>query len=551
MGYAGKIFRPSYWKKGLDYIRYFGLKKAFSHFRKGTPAEDRGDTDTPPTCWYGDYDSWVRAHAATMGYGEFLAAGDVNLGPEWLLLEDPGAKGLTYTSSFEKLVKQAMEAHPACDFIYTDEDSYDPKDRKFKAPLMKPDFSPDYISDVNYIGHGVAVKKSLFDAVGGIDPSYGGAAYYDLILRLTEQAKEIVHITGVLCHNVYGTAGLEYERKEQIPDVRSTENRYAEGALGLPEEDRENGLRAVEAHNARLGRKTKVVSGPRTGIYNSLYEVQGDPLVSIIIPNKDHTDDLDKCVRSLFEKNTYKHIEIIVVENNSTEDETFAYYDRLQKNPSVRVVYFKGKFNYSAINNFGIQKARGDYLLLLNNDTEIKEPDSIARMLGRLQRPDLGIVGAKLYYPDGTIQHGGVVVGLGGVGAHAFMMFPGESEGYMARLAAAGNYSAVTAACLMVKRAAYEEAGGLNEDLEVAFNDVDFCLRVRKTGRLIAFEPHAELWHYESKSRGNDDTPEKKKRFDGEVFRFIDLWRSYILEPGDPFYNSSLTLNTTDFSLKP
>ena len=489
-----------------------------------------------------------------MGYGEFLAAGDVNLGPEWLLLEDPGAKGLTYTSSFEKLVKQAMEAHPDCDFIYTDEDSYDPKDRKFKAfkaPLMKPDFSPDYISDVNYIGHGVAVKKSLFDAVGGIDPSYGGAAYYDLILRLTEQAKEIVHITGVLCHNVYGTAGLEYERKEQIPDVRSTENRYAEGALGLPEEDRENGLRAVEAHNARLGRKTKVVSGPRTGIYNSLYEVQGDPLVSIIIPNKDHTDDLDKCVRSLFEKNTYKHIEIIVVENNSTEDETFAYYDRLQKNPSVRVVYFKGKFNYSAINNFGIEKARGDYLLLLNNDTEIREPDSIANMLGRLQREDLGIVGAKLYYPDGTIQHGGVVVGLGGVGAHAFMMFPGESEGYMARLAAAGNYSAVTAACLMVKRAAYEEAGGLNEDLEVAFNDVDFCLRVRKTGRLIAFEPHAELWHYESKSRGNDDTPEKKKRFDGEVFRFIDLWRSYILEPGDPFYNSSLTLNTTDFSLKP
>lgn len=551
MGYAGKIFRPSYWKKGWDYIRYFGLKKAFSHFRKGVPAEDRGDSDTPPTCWYGDYDSWVRTHAATMGYGEFLKASEVDLGNDWLVLEDPSAQGLTYTSSFEKLVKQAMEAHPDCDFIYTDEDSYDPKDRKFKAPLMKPDFSPDYISDVNYIGHGVAVKKSLFDAVGGIDPSYGGAAYYDLILRLTEQAKEIVHITGVLCHNVYGTAGLEYERKEQIPDVRSTENRYAEGALGLPEEDRENGLRAVEAHNARLGRKTKVVSGPRTGIYNSLYEVQGDPLVSIIIPNKDHTDDLDKCVRSLFEKNTYKHIEIIVVENNSTEDETFAYYDRLQKNPSVRVVYFKGKFNYSAINNFGIEKARGDYLLLLNNDTEIREPDSIANMLGRLQREDLGIVGAKLYYPDGTIQHGGVVVGLGGVGAHAFMMFPGESEGYMARLAAAGNYSAVTAACLMVKRAAYEEAGGLNEDLEVAFNDVDFCLRVRKTGRLIAFEPHAELWHYESKSRGNDDTPEKKKRFDGEVFRFIDLWRSYILEPGDPFYNSSLTLNTTDFSLKP
>lgn len=568
MGYFGKIMKPSYWKKGFRYMRQHGVKAAMSRFlspamQQAAPGreEDRDDgrtSSTPaapepaPVSWPGDYDSWTRAHVDPEDIEKRLSPEEVDLPDGWVLLADPLAQGLTYAPSVGRKVREAAAAHPESDFIYTDEDSFDAADGRYKAPVFKPDFSPDYLSDVNYISHGVAVKKTLLSAVGGPDRSFGGAAYYDLILRLTEQAKEIIHLPGALCHNRYGTNGFEHRRPEADMDDRIPENRYAESVFGLPDEDRENCRRAVEAHNLRCGIRARVTNGPRSGICSSLYEVEGNPLVSVIIPNKDHPEDLEKCVRSVLEKSAYKNVEVVIVENNSEGEEIFSCYDRLQKNPAVRVVFYQGGFNYSAINNFGVSKARGEYLLLLNNDTEMVEAGTIGNMLGRLQREDVGIVGAKLLYPDGAIQHGGVIVGLGGAAAHAFTGFPGDSEGYLSRLSAATDLSAVTAACLMVKRKVWDEVHGLREDLAVAFNDIDFCLRVRQTGRLVVLEPHAVLTHYESRSRGSDDSsPEKRMRFDREISLFASTWRNFILDPGDPYYNPFLSTGVTDFSLRP
>ena len=257
---------------------------------------------------------------------------------------------------------------------------------------------------------------------------------------------------------------------------------------------------------------------------------------------------METCLNSIFEKTTYSNFEIVIIENNSQSEDIFSYYRIIQKKwKNVRVVYYKGPFNYSAINNYGARFTEGEHLLLLNNDTEIITPDWIQEMLMFSQRPDVGAVGAKLYYPDDTIQHAGIAVGLLTLAGHLHRGFDRYHPGYMGRLVYAQDFSAVTGACLMVRKTVWDEIGGLDESFEVAFNDVDFCMRIRKAGYLVIWTPFAELYHYESKSRGYEDTPEKQRRFEGEVRRFRERWEKE-LAAGDPYYNPNLTLDREDFS---
>lgn len=311
----------------------------------------------------------------------------------------------------------------------------------------------------------------------------------------------------------------------------------------------EAGRRAIEEHYRRIGIPAVVEHGEFRGIYHTKYKWEEQPLVSIIIPNKDHIEDLKKGMDSIEERSTYRNYEFIIVENNSIEDETFAFYEEIQQRENVRVVYYEGGFNYSKINNFGVEHAKGEYILLLNNDTEIIDPDCIWELLGYCMREDVGIVGAKLCYEDDTIQHAGVVVGFGGMAGHAFIGSSRYEPGYMGRIICAQNYSAVTAACLMTKKSVYKMVGGLTEAFEVAFNDIDFCLKVRKLGKLVVYNPKAELYHYESKSRGLENTPEKVERFNGEADRLGKIWKELFVQ-GDPYYNPNLTLDKADFSLK-
>ena len=313
----------------------------------------------------------------------------------------------------------------------------------------------------------------------------------------------------------------------------------------------EAGKRAVQAHYDRVGLAATVTMGEGLGLYRTQFEVQGEPLISILIPNKDHIDDLERCIHSIETKSSYTNYEYIIIENNSTEKETFEYYKKLEEtNDKVRVVNWDGEFNYSAINNYGATYAKGQYYLLLNNDTEIINSDCLKELLGYCQRKDVGAVGARLYYHDDTIQHAGVVVGAGGIAGHAFVQESRGSLGYFGRIVASQDLSAVTAACMMVKKSVYEEVGGLSENLKVAFNDIDFCLKIRKAGYLVVYNPYAELYHYESKSRGQEDSLEKMERFNNEIETFRMKWPE-ILENGDPYYNVNLSLMSTPYTIKP
>jgi len=293
-----------------------------------------------------------------------------------------------------------------------------------------------------------------------------------------------------------------------------------------------------------------VEKGVDYGIYHTKFRIPGEPLVSVIIPNKDHAADLDLCIRSIIERATYRNLEFVVIENNSTESETFTYYEKLQKEfPQVRVVCWEREFNYSAINNFGAQFAAGDYLLFLNNDTEIVSPGLFEEMLGFCQRPEVGIVGARLLYQDDTIQHAGVVIGFGGIAGHTFIGLHEAENSYFHRAMCAQDYSAVTAACMMTKTEVFCQAGGFTEELAVAFNDIDYCMKVRALGKLVVYAPYAVMHHYESKSRGLEDTPEKVARFNREVAIFARRWPD-ILKNGDPYYNPNLTLRKSNFALR-
>lgn len=427
-------------------------------------------------------------------------------------------------------VMRAICEHGA-DFIYTDENTFSEEPRDAYNPHFKPDFSPDTLRSYNYICHLSVFSRELLDSVGYFRSEYDGSQDYDLILRLTEKAKKVFHIRKILYY------------------WRAHKNSVAQD-IGAKPYTVTAAKKALAAHLERCGLKGEVLDSSVPTTYHIKYEIDGNPLISVIIPNKDHTDDLDICLKSLYEKSLYKNFEVIIVENNSTEKETFEYYEALtQKHGNIKIVTWKGNFNYSAINNFGVNYAKGEYILLLNNDVEIINGSCLEEMLMFAQRKDVGAVGAKLYYSDDTIQHAGVILGLGGTAGHAHKHFGRSHPGYMARASIAQNLTACTAACLMMRRDVFDEVGGLDESFEVAFNDVDLCMKIREKGYLVVFTPYAELYHYESKSRGNDSTPEKLERFRGEIDRFKEKWQKQ-LDDGDPYYNPNLTLTRDDFSLK-
>lgn len=412
--------------------------------------------------------------------------------------------------------------------IYTDEDRVDETGKYFSEPNFKPDFNIDLLQCNNYIHHMFVVEKSLMEKAGGLNPAFDGAVHYDFILRCVELTDEICHIPRVLYHWRIASESENPESKKEAVEA---------------------GKLAVIAHFKRLGQPAEVTDGVSYGYYQVSYPVAGTPLVSIVIPNKDHVKDLRRCIEAIEVRSSYRNYELIIVENNSDEQTTFDYYNDLKSNKRVKIIRWDGEFNYSKINNFGVAHARGEYILLLNNDTELISADFITQMLGYCQREDVGVVGAKLYYRDNTIQHAGVIVGIGGIAGHAFSAMD-EREGiYQQRTEAACDYSAVTAACLMISKELFETAGGLDPKFKVSFNDVDLCLKVRALGKLVVYVPQAKLYHYESKSRGKEDTVQKQKTLQHEMQLFKQKWNKILIQ-GDPYYNKNLVLDNTDFSIR-
>ncbi len=421
--------------------------------------------------------------------------------------------------------------HPDMQAVYSDEDKVDATGKKFFQPHFKPDFNKDLLHSTNYFCHLFVVKKNVLDKVGMLNAEFDGAQDYDFVLRCSEVTDKIYHIPKILYH---------WRAHEESTAENPESKMYAFEA----------GARAIQAHYHRIGwNNTKVTQTQCLGVYRTHYTLKDQPLVSIIIPNKDHIEDLKKCLDSI-ERCSYENYEVLVVENNSDQKETFDYYQSIDgKNGKIRVLYWKDKFNYSAINNFGASQAKGAYFLFLNNDTEIINPECIEELLGFCMREDVGAVGARLYFEDGTIQHAGVVVGLGGIAGHIFSNTPHDQVGYFARVITQQDYSAVTAACVMVGREEFERIDGFDTQLEVAFNDIDLCLRIRELGKLIVYNPYAELFHYESKSRGMDNTQEKMERFNNETMFFEQRWKQ-ILAAGDPYYNRNFAIDRFDCSLE-
>ena len=460
--------------------------------------------------------------------GNTNAAMDMAQG-DFLVLADHDDT-LTPDALFECV--KAMNEDPLYDVIYSDEDKLDMDGQALFDPHFKPDFNPDLLTSVNYICHLFVVNRNLVEVIGGFRQEFDGAQDYDFIFRCTEQARKVHHIPKVLYHwrcHMNSTASNPESKMYAF----------------------EAGARAIKAHYDRMGIAVdSVEKGVDYGIYHTRFHLDEEPLVSVIIPNRDHRADLDLCLPSLLDKGTYRNLEVIVVENNSTEPETFDYYEELQeKRKNVRVVTWKREFNFSAINNYGVTFAHGEYLLFLNNDVEVIEPDVIREMLGYARRDDVGIVGARLLYQDDTIQHAGVVIGFGGIAGHTFIGLHQAENSYFHRAMCAQDYSAVTAACMMSKRSLFDQVGGFREELAVAFNDIDYCLKIRSLGKKVVYNPYALLYHYESKSRGLEDTPEKVERFNREVARFIGYWPEIVIN-GDPYYNPNLTLRKSNFALR-
>ncbi len=414
------------------------------------------------------------------------------------------------------------------DMVYTDEDKVDRKGKHFSLPNMKPDFNLDLLRSNNYICHFLAVRTALAREAGGFRPEFDGAQDYDFIFRCAEKARKIAHVHRVLYH--WRTHELS---TSDNPDSKE----YAFLA----------GKRAVEAHLARVQVDAEVLETPDPGYFRVKYALQGEPLVSVIIPNKDEKETLRTCLSSIWEKTEYENYEILVVENNSTTQEIFDYYQEIDGRNHVRVLRWEGEFNYSAINNFAARQAKGEYLLLLNNDVQVITKGWMKEMLSHCQRKEVAMVGAKLYYPDDTVQSAGTVIGMLGLAGHAFSNMPRQQSGYMHRASIQMDVSGTTAACAMIKRKVYEQVGGLEEKLKVAFNDVDLGLKIVSAGYLIVYDPYAELYHYESKSRGSaDGLSERHLR---EVEFAQKKWADF-LEKGDPCYNRNLSLRKQDYSLR-
>ena len=452
-------------------------------------------------------------HALKMATGEYLAMLDHD--------------DIIHPSALYEMMCTICEEN--ADLLYTDEAIF-PVSPTQSTPAFKPDYAPDTMRSQNYMTHFCVYSRDLLDKAGCYDSRFDGSQDYDMILRLTEIAKKIAHIPKL----------LYFWRIHQDSTCDNLSAKpYALVAA----------RKAITEHLMRLDIPALVQEAEIEGMHRVRYEIHGEPLISVIIPNKDHLHDLKICIESILGRTSYKNFEVVIVENNSVSKEIFDYYEILKNSEHIKVVTWNGQFNFSAINNFGVEQANGEYVVLLNNDTEIITHDWLQEMLMFAQREDVGAVGAKLYYKDGTIQHAGVVVGLGGVAGHSHKHFPRDHPGYMGRLKIAQNMSAVTGACIMARRDVYTQVGGLDEKFAVAFNDVDFCMRLRKMRYLVVFTPFAELFHHESKTRGDEDTQQKQTRFLGECNLFRMRWAKE-LDKGDPYYNPNLTLDREDFSYR-
>jgi len=435
---------------------------------------------------------------------------------------------LTHDALLE--VVRAVNVNEGADLLYSDECFID-EAGNFKGAHFKPDFSPDLLLNHNYITHFLVIKKELLEKAGSLSSTLDGAQDYDLVLRTTELASRIVHIPQTLYRWRMHSASTASD-----PESKS----YADKA----------GKRALEDALERRDIAGKVYFGDRRFYYRVKRDIKINPLVSIIIPFCDQPDYLRTCVESILEKTSWSKYEIIGISNNSSKDDTFALMDELaKKDKRVKFVVYDFPFNYSKINNFGVEQAEGEHIVLMNNDVEIIHNDWLETLLEHSQRPEVGAVGAKLYYPDDTIQHAGVILGISGFAGHSHRYSPRGASGYFNRLNCVQNMSAVTAALLMVEKTVFLEAGGLDEEnFAISLNDVDFCLKLRQKGLLNIFTPYCEALHYESVSRGYEDTPEKKERFKKERVYFMEKW-SQILEEGDPYYNPHLSLEREDFRI--
>lgn len=447
------------------------------------------------------------------------SAFDIATGEYIALLDNDDV--LTKDALYE--VAKVINKDKTTDFIYTDEDKLNPEGRRCD-PYFKADFSPDTLLSNNYICHLTVFKKSLLDEVGGERSEYDGAQDYDLFLRLTEKAKKIVHIPRILYHwrIIPGSTSENISAKPKAVDA---------------------GKRAIEAALKRRKIKGTVDSSNNDGTYIVSYEIKNNPKISIIIPTRDYADTLETCLKSIYKKSTYKNYEIIIIDNNSQEQETFDLFEKYKKaHKNFKVLRLECEFNYSYINNEAVKQATGDYILLLNNDTEVITEDWLEKMVMYASRPHIGAVGAKLLYPDNTIQHGGMIIGINGVASHAYINMPRTYGGHFGRLKAPFNYGGVTAACLMVEKKKYNEVGGLEEELKVNFNDVDFNMKLTKKGYYNVFLPQVELYHYESKSRGLDISKEKRQRTQNETAYMLNKWGKELTQ--DKFYNINYSRNS-------
>ena len=421
------------------------------------------------------------------------------------------------------------------DYIYCDEITFKNGDlNKMVTMHFKPDYAVDNLRANNYICHFSVFARTLLEGTELFRTKFDGSQDHDMILRLTDAAKNVVHVPKALYYwrSHAGSVASGIEAKTYAINA-------AKGAIA--EHLRSHGYDNFEITSTRAFET----------IFRISYEIIGTPKVSIVIANKDHVEDLERCISSILERTSYLNYEIIIVENNSETKEIFEYYDSLKKYKNIQVVTFKGEFNYSAVNNLGVKHATGDYILLLNNDTQVISINWIEELLMFAQREDVGAVGAKLYYGDKTVQHAGVVLQLGAhrTAGHIHCRQGRDSIGYMGKLCYAQNVSAVTAACLLVSKAKYEEVGGLDENFRVALNDVDFCLKLREKGYLNIFTPYSELYHYESISRGSDLEGANLARLDKEAEDFKTKWKE-VLDKGDPYYNPNFSLDNNDYSLK-
>jgi GT2 family glycosyltransferase/SAM-dependent methyltransferase len=432
------------------------------------------------------------------------------------------------SSALYEVVKLLNENSDA-DFIYSDEDKISTKGKRFD-PHFKPAWSPDTLRSCNYITHFTVLRKKIIDEVGGFREGYAGSQDYDLFLRVAERTQRIVHIPKVLY-------SWRVHKSSASGNPRAKMYAY------------ESAKKALRDHIRRIGLNGEVYNTPSYGIFRIKYQINDSPKVSIIIPTKDRVNVLKRCISSILYRTSYRNYGIFIVDHQSREKETLGYYKELKGEPRIEILRYGSETNFSGINSYAVSQIDSEYITFLDNDTEVISPDWIEAMLEFAQRKDVGAVGALLYYPNDTIQHAGVIVGIRGFAGHSHKHFRRNAFGYMGRAKLVQNLSAVTAACLMTRKSVFEQVGGFDERLAFALNDIDLCLKLREEGYLVVWTPYAELYHHESIKRGHEDIPEEQEKFRREIEYFRSNWKP-VLEKGDPYYNPNLTLDKEDFSIR-